>query len=335
MLGIGDHIDRAESKLVFGLAGIGVTQIGCGSYHGFALTLDGRLFLWGSNMELQLCDEKQVSDCSAPIEFKNSQYVKGQKICNQVLEACCGSHSTVILMNDLNFKVLKKPSSDVGEVSSADDSFESNLRYDFEPSLRHLPGSEGDPYMLSHGRMLVVNHKNVSQFLLKYLTEEQLQVQHLIQGYYKLIKVINKNYEDVSKLVECYEKILYVHINNLNEVIVLLRSHNERELKNVFLNTHFEYVLQEFYKYLKQLCDIKSSQSYEKFSRHFAEATVRNILEKVFSSLISCQNLFDLIYDLKLYENSSADVLVRMLILINLSEFILLIFFSSMVKLKV
>ena len=173
-----------------------------------------------------------------------------------------------------------------------------------------MPGLEHVPYILSHGRILVVNRKNVSQFLLKYLSEEQNHVQTLIHGYYKLIKVINKNYEEVGKLCECYEKILFFHMNNLKEILVLLRSNNgEQELQGIFVNSHFNAVLEEYYKYLIHLCDIKSSHSYDKFSRHFSEPTVKSILEQVFSSLQSYEKLFTLIYDLKLYENCTADAL--------------------------
>lgn len=315
MLGIGDHINRAESKPVFGLAGIGVYKIGCGMHHGYALTLDGRLFLWGSNLQLQLSDEEHVSDCSAPIEFKlNVPKSKDAWSGNQVLESCCGSLSTIILLNNLNFKILKKPNADQLEEEKslkADDSFENNLKYEVEPSESETQGLEHVPYILSHGRILVVNKKNVSQFLLKYLSEEQGHVQTLILGYYKIIKVINKNYDDVGKLVECYEKILFFHMNNLKQILALLQSNNgEQRLQSIFLNSKFEVVLEEYYKYLIHLCDIKSSYSYEKFAKHFSEPTIRNVLEQLFSSLQNYEKLFVLIYDLKLYENCTADALV-------------------------
>ncbi|XP_050685378.1 alsin isoform X2 [Leptidea sinapis] len=70
-LGIGDTVKRVKPMVVMSLSGFGLQKVSCGKWHCGALTLDGRLFVWGYN------NYKQVSldtrdDRSSPKQFSEN-----------------------------------------------------------------------------------------------------------------------------------------------------------------------------------------------------------------------------------------------------------------------
>lgn len=107
LLGTGDHVKRNESSVIVKLADIGVYKISCGSDHAAALTIDGRLFLWGFNNCGQISPDLLIQDQSTPTEYKVEE--NGKDV-NNVLAVACGSLSTVIIFNDLSMKILGKVS---------------------------------------------------------------------------------------------------------------------------------------------------------------------------------------------------------------------------------
>lgn len=107
LLGTGDHMKRNESTVIVKLADIGVYKICCGSDHTAALTIDGRLFLWGFNNCGQISSDLLIQDQSSPTEYKDED--NGKDV-NNVLSVACGSNSTVIIFNDLSMKILGKVS---------------------------------------------------------------------------------------------------------------------------------------------------------------------------------------------------------------------------------
>ena len=62
LLGCGDHIKRKDYTVIIKLVDIGVYRIHCGSHHAAALTLDGRLFLWGFNNHQQISIDATIQD---------------------------------------------------------------------------------------------------------------------------------------------------------------------------------------------------------------------------------------------------------------------------------
>lgn len=105
LLGTGDHVKRSDSSIIVKLADIGVNIICCGSNHAAALTIDGRLFLWGFNNCGQISSDLLIQDRSTPTEFELDE--DGRDL-NNVLSVACGSHSTVIIFNDLSMRILGK-----------------------------------------------------------------------------------------------------------------------------------------------------------------------------------------------------------------------------------
>lgn len=100
-LGSGDHMRRTRINEVLGLTGQGVLSIASGSEHSSAVTLDGRLFIWGSNSEQQICTE-EVDDVPVPRRYRNGR---------NVWATACGRRSTTIVLNNFYIRELRRATS--------------------------------------------------------------------------------------------------------------------------------------------------------------------------------------------------------------------------------
>ncbi|XP_013133821.1 PREDICTED: uncharacterized protein LOC106099733 [Papilio polytes] len=67
-LGIGDTVKRIKPMVVMSLSGFGLQKVSCGKWHCAALTLDGRLFVWGYNHFHQVSFDSR-EDKSGPKQF--------------------------------------------------------------------------------------------------------------------------------------------------------------------------------------------------------------------------------------------------------------------------
>ncbi|XP_068620925.1 alsin [Battus philenor] len=67
-LGIGDTVKRVKPMVVMSLSGFGLQKVSCGKWHCAALTLDGRLFVWGYNHFHQVSFDSR-EDKSGPKQF--------------------------------------------------------------------------------------------------------------------------------------------------------------------------------------------------------------------------------------------------------------------------
>lgn len=304
LLGTGDHAKRTDTAVVVKLVDIGVCKIYCGSHHAAALTLDGRLFLWGFNDQQQISADPSVGDHSAPIEYKTE--ING-KISKNVLAVACGSSSTVILLNDLSFKILGKNGP---QDETQNEEFESDIKY--EPDAGSVNLHDADlrnvPYIVSNGKILLVNRKNIPLFLLNYFTDEQKIVKMMINAHLKYIKVLRNHFEETAKFVEIYENLMYVMIVNLQTCFDYLTNDCENLLENTIANVHFPEVMREFHRYLRSLCDIRSYYSLEHYSKQMDRKLMKIVTEKPFACLEIYEKLLDLIYDLQLYNTSNGNV---------------------------
>lgn len=289
-----------DNAVSISLVDLGVFKISCGSNHAAALTYDGRLFLWGANSHQQISLDLSVPDFLTPIEFKSE--ING-KISKNVLAVACGSTNTIILLNDLTFRILGKNDSEQNQ----DEEFASDLKYEHDAgNIEDNEAIKSVPYIMSHSNVLLVNRKNIPMFLLNFLTEEQRNTRILINVNTKYIKVLQTMDDDSWKLAKNYENILYIAIANLRMTYELLLSDCEQKLENVIVNSHFNDVMKEFYNYLRHLCDIRSFYSLSHYEKRIETKLVKIVLEKPFSTLEIYDKLFDLIYDLHLYNNPNA-----------------------------
>jgi amyotrophic lateral sclerosis 2 protein len=289
---------RKDNAVSISLVDMGVFKISCGSNHAAALTYDGRLFLWGVNSHQQISLDSSVPDFLTPIEFKSEVNGKTSK---NVLAVACGATNTIILLNDLTFRVLGKNGSDQNE------EFASDLKYEHDAgNIEDNEAIKSVPYVIAHSNALLVNRKNIPMFLLTFLTDEQRNARILINVHTKYIKALQTMDDDSWQLAKNYENILYIAIANLRMTHELLLSDCEQKLENVIVNNYFNDVMKEFYHYLRHLCDIRSFYSLAHYEKRMDAKLVKIVLEKPFASLEIYDKLFDLIYDLHLYNNPNA-----------------------------
>ncbi|KAL7016229.1 hypothetical protein ACKWTF_009967 [Chironomus riparius] len=296
--GSGDHIKRKDYAVIIKLVDIGVYKIHCGSHHAAALTLDGKLFLWGFNNHQQISIDTSIQDISSPMEFRSEM---NGKVSKNILAVTTSTSNTIILFNDLSFKILGKNGNSIDD----NEEFASDLKYEYDAgNIEDNEGIYSVPYIISHNKILLVNHKNISMFLLTYLNEEQKNVRAMINVYQKFMKDIRNIDDDTRKLVEFFENILYISIANLRMTIDLLQSDCEQNLEKTIFNAHFTNVMREYQRYLNQLCDIISYYSISHYEKRVDRKIVKIVLEKPFVCIEVYEKLLDLIYDIHLYNNN-------------------------------
>lgn len=291
---------RKDNAVSISLVDMGVFKISCGSRHAAALTYDGRLFLWGLNSHQQISYDSNVPDFLTPIEFKSE--ING-KISKNVLAVACGATNTVILLNDLTFRILGKN----GGEQNQNEEFASDLKYEHDAgNIENNEAIKSVPYVISHNNVLLVNRKNIPMFLLTFITDEQRNARILINVHMKYIKSLQSMDDDSWTLSKNFENILYIAIANLRMTYNLLISDCEQKLGDVLVNSHFNELMKEFYHYMRHLCDIRSFYSLSHYEKRMEAKIVKIVLEKPFASLEIYDKLFDLIYDLHLYDNPNA-----------------------------
>lgn len=67
-LGQSDCVSRDQPASVRHLQDIGVCKVACGGQHSLALTLDGRVFAWGTNSKGQIGPGEDLTFVSTPVE---------------------------------------------------------------------------------------------------------------------------------------------------------------------------------------------------------------------------------------------------------------------------
>lgn len=92
-LGTGDNIKRIRPILVAKLNNTGLRKIACGAFHVIALTLDGRVFVWGRNNFKQVT-LNSIADQSAPQLFST-------KLCSneRAKDIAAGTAHSLIMMH--------------------------------------------------------------------------------------------------------------------------------------------------------------------------------------------------------------------------------------------
>lgn len=93
-LGTGDHIRRKHAVQLISLNEQGVQKVSCGDDHTAALTVDGRLYLWGDNGNEQISHWLEKEGFSSPKRYHKSE--------QNILDVNCGQFSTFILTNSLD-----------------------------------------------------------------------------------------------------------------------------------------------------------------------------------------------------------------------------------------
>lgn len=118
-LGSGDHMRRTRINEVVGLSNQGVVGISSGCEHSTAITLDGRLYLWGSNADQQIFTE-DVEDIPVPRRYRNGR---------NVWASTCGRRSTTICLNNFTLREIRRGSSGTAKPFYHTDDSSTNPRH--------------------------------------------------------------------------------------------------------------------------------------------------------------------------------------------------------------
>lgn len=94
-LGVGDSVKRLKPMVVMTLSGFGLQKVSCGKWHCAALTLDGRLFIWGYNHYHQASFENR-EDKSGPKQFTENSN------CDRVRDMIATDHHTLAYTHNEN-----------------------------------------------------------------------------------------------------------------------------------------------------------------------------------------------------------------------------------------
>lgn len=164
------------------------------------------------------------------------------------------------------------------------------------------------PYIIGNGTKYAINKKNIPYFILTYINDLQNSfMKNLINEHVKCVKHLRAHYPELQIIVESYEAILYLLVMSLKSAKDGLTYENDDLIRETFANTHFEEFMNEFHVYLEHLCDLKAIHNFSKYAKNVSDHKLHVILYRPLNSLKFYEKLFDLVYDLKLYNDTADD----------------------------
>ncbi|GAB0087938.1 Alsin homolog [Sergentomyia squamirostris] len=286
-LGTGDHIKRARINAVLGLGGQGVVRVDSGREHSLALTLDGRLYLWGNNVHKQISRE-DVDDFSFPRRF---QIISD----SNVLAAACGSHHSAIVLNDLT----------VVEQSSHQENNKTSGVSPFGPKPREKSEEEDsftcafDP-VLASGNFTLFNHI-VFGAISKHLTAEQKFLQDTLAAYNGVLKPFLKKISNIShsQIFDglCQHFLSIVHVAALNVRSLLELGHGRITCTDLVVLNNCPEIIALYRSYTKRFCDVMCIRGFPTIEA-LTEKSAKDISKIFFRPFQRIWSFIDMIYDL-------------------------------------
>ncbi|XP_059608301.1 alsin homolog [Phlebotomus argentipes] len=294
-LGTGDHIKRARINAVLGLGGQGVVRIDSGKEHSLALTLDGRLYLWGNNLHKQISRE-DVEDFSFPRRF---QLLSD---CN-VLAAACGSQHSSVVMNDLT----------VHEQSDHQEDNKTCGVSPFTPTARDIVDSDPPPGsvepVLASGSFTLFNHM-VFGAIAKHLTAEQKFLQDSLVAYNCLLKPFLKRISNIaySQIFDglCQNYLSIVHVAALNVRSLLEFGHGRITCTDIVALNNCQEMIVMYRSYTKRFCDVMCIRGFPTIEM-LTEKSSKDIHKIFFRPFRRIWAFIDMIYDLVALEPVEAN----------------------------
>lgn len=246
-LGTGDHIKRKQAIEVTSLSEQGVQSIACGDEHTAALTLDGRLYLWGDNSNEQISHWLEKEDSSSP-----KRYYKTEQ---NVLSAQCGQFSTFVLANNLERSELSR-NKHFPTIKMANE---------YDEMYRH---HQSDYLLLANKQYLVVGQAFKLLRFEKFLKFEQQFLQDILQKarphLTHFLRTMNRN---VVKNPQLYRQFSHEY-KSITELIAANITSIMRFAKQIidfnaiaFIQYHNEFI-NVFRLYTKRYCEIICSDDF-------------------------------------------------------------------------
>lgn len=190
-LASGDHIKRTRIVPVIGLNGQGVINVRAGGEHAAALTLDGRLYLWGNNENNQISSEK-FDDLSIPHRFRSTE---------NILSVACGHNQSYAISNNLSLFVMVK------------NAFTKEIITNTTAESNHVC-----PLILASDSLLLQNHSNFS-IISKYLNNEQNLLQSLLEMNTDIVRPFIKKIYSINHS-QAYDQ-LFLHFTTIINLVAL------------------------------------------------------------------------------------------------------------------
>lgn len=266
-LGTGDHIRRKLVVQLTALSEQGVQKISCGDEHTAALTIDGRLYLWGDNAHEQISHWLEKEDFSSPKRYHKS----GQNI----LEVNCGQHSTFIVTNSLERFELSR------QKHFAQIPLTNNRMDPLHAQQNHSDGgNDGNDgagvepstlQFLTHGQYLLIGESNFAQLRFEhYLKYEQEYLQDILQKvapfFPKFLRSMHRNVLKHTALYKQffhqYNRIISCTAVNIQSMAAFSRAKTNCA-KLCFVRNANEYI-SVYRTYVQCYCEILCSDDYKR-----------------------------------------------------------------------
>lgn len=255
-LGTGDHVRRRNCVEVSNLRNQGIIKLSTGYEHTAALTLDGRLYLWGDNSNEQISHWLEKEDSSATKRFsKNEQ---------NILQVQCGQQSTYILTNTLERYELSRnkyfPSIDISIVNHAND-----VNLDESHQMDHL-FLTSKKYIIIGSTFRMLKHEKYLKFEQQFLQDILQQTRPHLETF---MSIISRN--NILHHIQLYKDFVYQYncITELTAFNVMTLMNFARHLHDydsiAFIRYHVEFI-HVFRQYTNLYCQINCSEDSTRFS---------------------------------------------------------------------
>ncbi|XP_011202952.2 alsin homolog [Bactrocera dorsalis] len=264
LLGTGDHIKRNTVNYLQKLEALGVCSVAAGREHSVARTLDGRLFHWGLNTQLQLNNQKELTDISSPTELKLDK-VELEVTQRNILNACCGDFQTVLL----NAR---------GEVHIKEQqlltSFEQHL---LTLNMRDATNRKTIPLLLASATYTLQNRRKFQRQFHAYYTglQQQLKMLLVYRHGIQMIELFQQKSTafvllQLQHICQFYHKLLYLIACTLKSFEEFYRSDFTNPTELVFVQ-HYRECIELFTQYTKAYCDLYSVDAFAEASKLYSQ----------------------------------------------------------------
>ncbi|KAK5645739.1 hypothetical protein RI129_004203 [Pyrocoelia pectoralis] len=246
-LGIGDGIKRERPMIITKLSNVGTRKVSVQGSHAGALTLDGRIYLWGRNDYNQVTIDSSVDQSSPKLFAINSE--------ERFKDVACGLFQTAMLSSQLTLKYI-------GRQYKTDQSKVTNLYInnmtDNDVQSVNLKGQ-----LLVSSQYLLLNKVGESNnFIEEFTKSEQEFLDDILHVQSNLIKtIIKKTGGSVDSLVyeqltESYTELLYFTAANVQSLL----DYSNGQIPDIDIAI-FKYAEEHVYIYKKYLGAINDALS--------------------------------------------------------------------------
>ncbi|XP_055384227.1 alsin homolog [Condylostylus longicornis] len=254
LLGTGDHIKRQGVHPVLYLNSIGCYNISCGKEHSICRTLDGRIFHWGLNTNLQQTNDNEEKDITAPKELHLESF-------SNVLEGYCEGYRTILCNNEV--KIFQQPS-----YNEQNESLEKKI------FNLHSFAEKRFPIMLICNKFTLLNSITLEVEYQTFFSSMQATVRAMLRNqiylknFQKLQAVTTHlNIKSIFPLIRAYNRMLYAFAACLQTVEDFYRKNIE--YKDLLFLCNSQELIDIFDDYTRHYCDIKSINGFADFTKQF------------------------------------------------------------------